>query len=158
MSADDLQTLVLNWSGMSFRNASKVLVSQTKSQMVFRYSTNSFYVKALGIPTTLGWYIRMQVEFKQGGIRVSIFDDGNAYRPSQYLPSYNPSLRGTTIPATPEGYNHFTDYFKKNGLSKNMAIGGLQAVKKDYISTISSLQEYIQQNHQTLQTPTNSNW
>ena len=158
MSVEDLQTLVLNWSGMNFRNASKVLVSQTKSQMVLRYSTNSFYTKLLGLSYPIGWYIRMQIEFKQGGVRVSMYDDGNAYVPSSYTPSYSPSVRGTTTPAIPEGSRHFINYFKKNGSPMKMAVEGLQASKSNCLSTMTSLQEYIKQNQQILQTPANSNW
>jgi len=150
-SSKDLQTLVKNWSGMTFRNATKVIVSETNTQMVLRYHTDAFYKKALGIPYPFGWYVRLQIEFKDNKVRISAYDDGNAYVPPTY------SQYGSSR-AIPEGkYNLIIFGMKKDGTARSGNVDGYLSFKKSYISTLKSLEQYLfQKNLSILQSE--SNW
>ena len=77
ISSDELIIRFENWAGQNFRNYDKVRTSKTESQITLNYITSTFN-------TALDFYLIMVVEFKDNKIRVQIFDDGNAYKPSSY--------------------------------------------------------------------------
>jgi len=108
LTQDQLITKIKNWGGTNFVNMSEVLVSETKEQLVFNYITSSFYIKILGMKNYLDWYIRLVVQVRDQKIKVSFYDDGNAFRPGTYAGN-------TYIKAVPARQNKFEDYFKKDG-------------------------------------------
>ncbi len=76
----DLIKKVKNWGALKFVNFKEVLVSETDNLLVLNYITS--------IPTgmsTSKYYTKLTIQFKDGKVKVSFFDDGNVYYPaSQY--------------------------------------------------------------------------
>ncbi len=66
-----------NWGGTAFVNFNEVLVAETDNQLVFNYITSNS-----GGMITSKEYIRLVVQFKDGRIKASFFDDGNVFTPS----------------------------------------------------------------------------
>jgi hypothetical protein len=95
----ELVTQFKNWASTSFVNLREVIVSETDNQIVLNYitTTNSYY-KTLGMKTAVeyGWYVRLVAQFKDGKVRVQFYDDGNVFRPGEYL-----TYARTTTPSTP---------------------------------------------------------
>jgi hypothetical protein len=95
----ELVTQFKNWASTSFVNLREVIVSETDNQIVINYitTTNSYY-KTLGMKTAVeyGWYVRLVAQFKDGKVRVQFYDDGNVFRPGEYL-----TYTRTTTPSTP---------------------------------------------------------
>jgi hypothetical protein len=58
-----------NWAGITFRNYNEIITSKTESQITLVYILNE-------------WYFRLVAQFKESKIKVSIYDDGNLYRPA----------------------------------------------------------------------------
>jgi hypothetical protein len=110
----------------------EVLVSETKEQLVFNYITESFFIRSLGINTYKSWYIRMVVQIKDNKIKISLYDDGNAFWAGSYS-------GGVSVPSTPARKYRFSDYFGKKGTCMKMYTGGLEDVRKSCINTSESL-------------------
>lgn len=55
VNREELINRIKNWGGVSFVNLKEVLVSETQDQLVFTYVTSGFYVKSMGITSTLDW-------------------------------------------------------------------------------------------------------
>jgi|LauGreDrversion4_2_1035121.scaffolds.fasta_scaffold21242_8 hypothetical protein len=84
----ELKKRVKNWASLNFVNLKEVLVSETDDQIVLNYITSAYYVKSLGIKYTYDWYIRLMIQFKDGKIKCTYFDDGNVRTlASQYAPA-----------------------------------------------------------------------
>jgi len=136
LSQEDIQMRVKNWAGTQFVNMKEVLVGETKEQLVFNYITESFYIKLLGMPEYKTWYIRMVVQMKDNKIKVSLFDDGNAFWPGTYS-------RGISTPATSARSIKFSAYFKtrgkKEGLALKMCQDGLINIKNSCEITTKNL-------------------
>lgn len=132
LSQDVINTKVKNWAGTKFVNMKEVLVSETQEQLVFNYITESFFIRSLGMNTYKSWYIRMVVQIKDNKIKISLYDDGNAF----WVGSYS---GGVSVPSTPARKYRFSDYFGKKGTCMKMYNGGLEDVRKSCINTAQSL-------------------
>ena len=132
LSQDMINIKVKNWAGTNFVNMKEVLVSETKEQLVFNYITESFYIRALGMNTYKSWYIRMVVQIKDNKIKISLYDDGNAFWPGSYS-------GGVSIPSTSARKYKFYDYFGKDNTCKKNYNGGLNDVRQSCLKTASNL-------------------
>jgi hypothetical protein len=95
----ELATQFKNWASTSFVNLREIIVSETDNQIVLNYITRTnSYFKTLGMknPVEYSWYVRLVAQFKDGKIRVQFYDDGNVFRPGEYL-----TYARTTTPSTP---------------------------------------------------------
>jgi hypothetical protein len=105
LSTSDIKNKIKNWASLSFVNLKEVLVSESEDQLVLNYINTSFYTKSLGIKSTIDWYIRLLIQFKDGRVRFTYFDDGNVRMPSS---QYSAGVQARTI--------RLKDYFpEKNG-------------------------------------------
>ena len=74
-----------NWASTQFVNLKEVLVAETEDQIVLNYIDNSYYLKSLGMKYPESWYIRLVIQFKNGKVKCSYYDDGNVtVAPSKY--------------------------------------------------------------------------
>lgn len=83
----ELQNNFKNWASTSFNNLKEVMVSETDNQIVLVYITREpALVKTIMMTVTIdrSWYVRLVAEFKEGKMRVSIYDDGNVFQPGEY--------------------------------------------------------------------------
>jgi hypothetical protein len=129
-----------NWASTRFVNLKEVTVSETEDQIVLNYITKDFYTKTLGMTNTVGWYIRVVVEFKEGKMRINYTDDGNAFiSPTQYSV------------ATPARTYKFEDYFKEDGQVRKGVQNGLQNVKHNIVESTQSIKLVEQKKN-------NDNW
>lgn len=83
MKRDELKNKFKNVASTLFVNLKEVMVSETDDQIVLNYlsTTNS-------TPTTT-WYVKLIAQFKDGKVRLLIYDDGNLFIPSeQYTPTW----------------------------------------------------------------------
>jgi len=83
MKRDELKNNFKNVASTLFVNLKEVMVSETDDQIVLNYrsTTNS-------TPTTT-WYVKLIAQFKDGKVRLLIYDDGNVFIPSeQYTPTW----------------------------------------------------------------------
>ncbi len=94
-----------NWGGQNFRNYSEVRTSKTNDQITLLYIT-SFGHLFNGGPEL---YIIMNVQFKDNKLRISVYDDGNVFRPGYYSGNIH-------VPSTPARSYYLIDYFDSDGL------------------------------------------
>jgi hypothetical protein len=83
----DLMNAFKNWGGVTFNNFREVIVSETDDQIVLVYTTSVPRITKVLLTTNtnlLKQYVRMIVEFKDGKVRLSFYDDGNVFIPSSY--------------------------------------------------------------------------
>jgi len=83
----EISTQFKNWASTSFVNLREIMVSETESQIVLNYITDTYsYMKLLGIknPIKRGWYVRLVAQFKEGKMRIQFYDDGNTFIPGSY--------------------------------------------------------------------------
>lgn len=83
----ELQNNFKNWAATSFNNLREVMVSETDNQIVLVYVEKVPVIMKVLLTTfnnDYGWYVRMVAEFKDGKMRVSIYEDGNTFRPGEY--------------------------------------------------------------------------
>jgi hypothetical protein len=132
LSQDELNVKIKNWAGTTFKNMNEVLVSETKDQMVFRYITDDFSIKTMGVNSYYSWYFKMVVQVKDGKIKVSVYDAMNGF--------WAGKSGGIS---TNSGRYTFSDYFGKDGLSKKMYTTGLQSVKNNSILLTEELNKSI---------------
>lgn len=128
----ELVKRVKNWASINFVNLKEVLVSETEDQLVLNYITSSFYAKSLGMKTTIDWYIRLLIQFKDGKIKCSYIDDGN--------------VRMTDVNVSARTYK-LKDYFKeKDGImvAQKMHTIGLVNLHNTIINSFNSLKESIE--------------
>lgn len=110
-SQKELQNTFKNWASMAFVNLKEVMVSETDNQIVLLYVADiPVTQKILGLKVVDNWpmYVRLVAEFKEGKIRVSLFDDGNAQY--AYFPTRSIYISNYNIP--PKSKREFT---QKNG-------------------------------------------
>ena len=134
LKKDELKTKVKNWGSTKFTNLKEILVSETDDQIVLNYIDKSFFIKYMGnIPYS--WYVRLVIQFKDGKIKCSYYDDGNELVPiSQGIRS----LKRREI--------NFKFYFKEDNnemYSIKMTTLGLVSFKESIISNLNSLKEGI---------------
>ena len=94
-----------NWGGQNFRNYSEVRTSKTNDQITLLY-INSFAHLFNGGPEL---YIIMNAQFKDNKLRISVYDDGNVFRPGYYLGNIY-------VPSIPARSSYLIDYFDSDGL------------------------------------------
>lgn len=132
----DLLKKVKHWGGKKFVNLKEVLVSETEDQLVFTYITNAYYIKTVMGPSSLPWYIRLIVQFKDGRIKCTFYDDGNVTMPKDQS---NIGAAARTI--------KLSDYFKENdGVFVNRAkslTNGLVALRNSINNDFLSIKEDI---------------
>jgi len=122
---------VKNWASIQFVNLKEILVSETDDQLVLNYIDNSFFSKSFGSRIQLNWYIRLVIQFKDGKIKCSYFDDGNAL---------TSGVMGSTRTI------HLKDYFKEDD-GKMIAVkhfkDGLLAIHQSLINSFDSLKKSL---------------
>lgn len=120
---------VKNWASVNFVSLKEVLVSESEDQIVLNYITKSFYVKTLGMTTVCDWYVRLVIEFKDGKVRVTFIDDGNAFWSGN---QYAPATRARTY--------KLSMYFKEGEDQPRKAhYNGLVAFKNNVVETCASI-------------------
>lgn len=120
---------VKEWASTAFVNLKEVLVSETDDQMVLVFTDKTCYVKTMGIKTSLEWYIRLKIQFKDSKVKYSFYDDGNAY--SGGMPTRSV---------------HFKDYFKDdngNEIARKPNKDGLMAVYQSQNGLVASMNKAI---------------
>lgn len=118
LSVTDLYIKIREWSGKEFKNEDKVLVSNTPTQLIFRYVSTSFYIKGLlGEPLIQNRFIKMVINIKTNKIKISIFDDGDGV--------YNTPLSSNVL--------------FKNNTARKMYNDGLINLKKSVINISNDL-------------------
>lgn len=91
LTTNQLITKFENWGGKVFRNYKEVRTSKTESQITLSY------IKSIPDGIRIDMYVIMQVEFKDGKVRIRIFDDGNVFIPGSYGTGYSlPSVAART--------------------------------------------------------------
>jgi hypothetical protein len=134
ISQSELKNKVKNWASLTFVNLKEVMVSETDDQIVLNYISSSYYVKSL-TKTTVDWYIRLLIQFKDGKIRCTYYDDGNVRMlPTQYSPGYSARIF------------HLKDYFKeKDGVlvSQKSSVQGMLNLHNSIIADFNSIKESI---------------
>jgi hypothetical protein len=136
ISKIDLIKKVKQWGGTKFVNLKEVLVGETEDQLVFNYITNSYYIKTVMGKDPIPWYIRLVIQFKDGKIRCTYYDDGNV---TMISPQGSPGPAARTI--------KLKDYFKeKDGVFINNTkslMNGLEALRKSIDNDFTSIKEDI---------------
>ena len=136
---DVLITRIKNWAGLKFVNVNKVLVGETQSQLVFNYIDDTYYQKTILMKFHRDWYYRLIIQMKDDRVKISIYDDGNAFWPGN---SAGPGLSARTY--------HFATYtFKKNGEYRGSDPTPLLNVKQKCIDDINSIIKAIQTQEKT---------
>ena len=134
LKKEELKTKVKNWGSTKFVNLKEILVSETDDQIVLNYIDKSFFIKYMG-KISYSWYVRLVIQFKDGKIKCSYYDDGNELVPiSQGIRS----LKRREI--------NFKFYFKEDNnemFSIKMTTLGLVSFKESIISNQNSLEESI---------------
>ena len=135
VSKPELIKKVKNWAGTKFVNLKEVLVGETEDQMVLNYITSSFFIKNMGMRSSIDWYIRLVIQFKDGKIRCSFYDDGNV----MMLPTqYSSSVPARTI--------KLKDYFKEEEnslIAKKSFVQGMVSLRNNIINTFESINEEL---------------
>ena len=96
-SQKELINLFKNWASTSFASLKDVIVSETDNQIVIVYVDRiktSIKVLLTTYPDDMSFYTRLVTEFKDGKMRVSLYDDGNVARISQGASYANPAISG----------------------------------------------------------------
>jgi hypothetical protein len=131
LTQKQLISKVKNWASTKFVSLKQILVSETEDQIVLNYIDGSFYSKSLGIKSYFEYYIRLVIQFKEGKIKCSYYDDGNV----AVLPSkYQSFIEARTI-FIPENFK------EKKGLivAKSNNVDGLLALKESIIRNFNSI-------------------
>lgn len=134
ISQSELKTRVKNWASLTFVNLKEVMVSETEDQIVLNYITNSYFVKSLS-KVSVNWYIRLLIQFKDGKIRCTYYDDGNVRMlPTQYSTGYSDRVF------------HLKDYFKERDgiyICEKKSIQGMINLHNSIIAEFNSIKESI---------------
>jgi hypothetical protein len=123
-----------NWGGTAFVNLKEVLVAETDNQLVFNYISSN-----AGGMIASKEYIRLVVQFKDGRIKASFYDDGNVYTPST---QYSSAVAARTYYYT-NTYKEPETILCEKGLSK-AAYQIHKSFKKGTLSTMSELKTALQ--------------
>lgn len=123
-----------NWGGTAFVNLKEVLVAETDNQLVFNYiASNS------GGMITSKEYIRLVIQFKDGRIKASFYDDGNVFTPST---QYSAAVAARTYYYT-NTYKEPETTLCEKGMSK-AAYQIHKSFRKGVISTMEELKSALQ--------------
>lgn len=121
-SQKDLSTMFKNWASQEFVNLREITTSDTESQLVLSYiQKTSAKVKVLFTKSVeeLGWYVRLVAQFKDGKLRLQIYDEGNTFKSGGI---YN----GVSIPSVPaRSYNIRTFTTKPATFKEYQAVKGM---------------------------------
>lgn len=131
LKASEIKNKIKNWASLNFVNLKEVLLSETDDQIVLNYISSSLYVKSLGIKTSISWYIRLLIQFKDGRVKYTYFDDGNVQVPAS---QYSPGSRARAY--------RLKDYFaEKNGvyLCKNAYTQGMVDLRSSLKANFESI-------------------
>jgi hypothetical protein len=135
---------VKNWASINFVSLKDVLVSETEDQIVLNYIEKSFFFKSLGIKSYTDFYIRLVIQFKDGKIKCTYYDDGNvAISPTQYQ---------GFISARSFGLERYFKEKKGQTIAKAGTIDGFIALKENIISNFNSIKVDIDKKE------TNKDW
>jgi hypothetical protein len=99
--------------------------------MVLNYISSALYLKSIFGKLSINWYIRLLIQFKDGKIRCTYYDDGNV---QMLLSKYSAGVSART--------NHLKDYFKE--------VDGRQVCSKPFTAGIISLHKSILNNFQSI--------
>lgn len=135
---DVLITRIKNWAGLKFVNVNKVLVGETQSQLVFNYIDNTYYEKSLMGKVYRDWYYRLIIQMKDDRVKISIYDDGNAFWAGHY------SQYGSVPSVSSRTYYFATRTFKKNEEYRGSDPTPLLNVKQKCIDDVNSIIKAIQ--------------
>jgi len=146
---------IKNWSGTAFVNPKEVIVSETNDQLVFVYSSKSFFMKGLfGEHNAISWYIRLVMQIKDNRIRLQFFDDGNVYVPGSY---YN----NVRVAPVQERTAKLSNYFQKedNTRSRKMFDEGFYNFSLSINQTAKDIEvSILNQNTQNIDSPKKDDW
>jgi hypothetical protein len=123
-----------NWGGTAFVNLKEVLVAETDNQLVFNYITSNS-----GGMITTKTYIRLVVQFKDGRIKASFYDDGNVYCP--------PTQYSVAVPARTRFYTSAYKNSETTICEKGIYKGAYQihkSYKEGVLSTMGELKQALQ--------------
>lgn len=132
LTSDEIINKIKNWGATKFVDLNRVLVGDTKDQLVFSYINEDFFVTTLGSTNYYDWHYRMVIKIKDNKIKATIYDDGNAYWGAKYAGN-------VLIPSTPARSYKYLDYFVKKGLCKKATYEGLKNVRYKAELTIRNL-------------------
>jgi len=138
LGVSELKKRFKNWGSTQFVNLREITVSETDDQIVLNYITDSFYYTVF-TKSTLSWYVRMVVQFKEDRIRVLMYDDGNVFRGGSVV-------SGVRISSVPDRSTTFLDYFNSKGKPTMGSGGGLENFKKSINLTVDGLVKSIRDN------------
>lgn len=132
-TAEALKTKFKNWAGLKFRNLNEVIVSETNEQIVLNYIDKYIWDAGFGGRMNVGNYYKMVAQFKNGKVRLTIFDDGNTFIPS------NSGASAVAAHST-----HYRNYFinrteiVNKGMNKAMyrRVEGYITLNKGFIESI----------------------
>jgi hypothetical protein len=124
MSQEQIGIKTKNWAGINFVNMKEVLVSETKEQLVFNYTTK-YSIKGIGQDIIFNHYIRMIIQIKDNKIKISMYDGGNA---------------------SPQNSSKLINLFGKDGTCRKMYIDCLESVKNSCINTANDLIKSLKSN------------
>lgn len=104
-SQKDIIIQFKNWGATHFANFREVLVNETENQIVLVYTQDVPIIYYGGflygnLIENYSMFIRLLAEFKDGKMRVSLYDDGNVFRPatgSYGTRNYEPAKQPRTI-------------------------------------------------------------
>lgn len=130
-----------NWASTAFVDLKEVLVSETDDQLVLNYISKAYFVKTLGMKSTVNWYLKSVIQVKDGKMKISFYDDGNVMMPPIQYAS-----------ATRARIYKLSNYFKTESvnnseisISRKMNTSGLIAIHDDIVKTSSELKKSILQ-------------
>ena len=141
-TAKEIKMKFKNWAGVRFVNLSKVLVSETESQVVLNYIDEYVYSMGLAGNLSVGNYYKMVAQFKDGKMRVVVFDDGNTYVPASQ-----------GAPSVPARSSHYANYFKNRKEWKNKGMFQ-KPIYRRIIGYIQNNQEFFTSLESEIKKPT----
>ena len=166
----ELLNIYKNWVGTTYRSSKEVVNSESENQIILDYVTKDMtgYFKTLGMktPMTYSWYVRLVAQFKDGKIRLMIYDDGNTYKaPIDYrygspTPSHSIYVKNAELIEKPKTINDL--YISRNGdveegiKSKQGWIYDIRLQwEKEINNTLLSIETYMKNNNALVKT---DNW
>jgi hypothetical protein len=129
---NDLINSFENWAGVTFRDYEKVRVAKTENLISLVFIENKHYVK-------------MDVKFKDGKMKILIFDDGNVYEPST---SYSVAILSRSF--------YLKEYFKIQGDGERIIYKNKKARFNTKYASVSILKEYKNKFDSLIQNISNS--
>jgi hypothetical protein len=122
-SQKELSSMFKNWAAKEFVNLREITTSETESQIVLSYiQKTSALVKVLFTKSLeeVSWYVRLVAQFKDGKLRLQIYDEGNTFKPGGIF-------NGVSIPSVPA-----RSYYIRTFTTKPTTFKEYQAVKGMY--------------------------